>query len=82
MKKSEAKEVIKVCEFIQRERQSKLWHVELIAVSKFYYRVKVSSRDSAYRHELNALAMVFDGCGVCCTMVDDDPDEVLSWIFF
>lgn len=82
MKKSTAKEVIKVCEFIQSNRESSLWHVELIEAYNKDYRVKVASRNTAYRHELNALVMVLDGCGVCCTMVDNDPDENLCWELF
>lgn len=82
MNKSSAKEVVKVCEIIQKKRESNLWHVELLEAYNKDYRVKVACRNSAYRHELNALAMVLDGCGVCCTMVDSDPDEDQSWIFF
>ena len=82
MKKSEAKKVEKLCEFIQSERESQLWHVETIEVSKYYYHVKVASRNTAYRHELNALAMVLEGCGICCARIENDPDEDLCWILF
>lgn len=84
MKKIKAKKLEKVITFLCSERESINPQIQFVEISKKdnTCSVQVSFDNTAYRHELNALAAAFDGLGIAYCYQRVKEDGTIIWELF
>ena len=81
MTKKRALEMERILKWMQSERNSKLFNVTIVerGFKDDPYEVHVSCANTAYRHEMNAIVMAMDGCGMCVTYMQYNELEGEYW---